>query len=268
MPGSAERRYVRDKQRELPVEEGVGPMNGKKGNNMNLVEQIRDMVEKSREHDNYPTFNANCLVDDHCESSEEFERELFTVIADRIEREYIPRPRFEDGDIVDVGDMVRWSDEKSKRVESFAVCTNLEGCCGINGNVLRRPLTEVLDADGVPIEVGDVVWFVGGSEYFYVLGIESDGEVHVGRNDGTSTDAGVSPGDLTHKKPDTLERIEEDARKELWHYWGCSGAGCDECPALIDGKTPEEHYHTGSCADAKVLDLLHRQRKVLDRGQA
>ena len=84
----------------------------------------------------------------------------------------------------------------------------------------------MLDADGVPIIVGDVVWFVDNVEAFDVLGVESDGDepVHIGRNDGTSTDAWVSPGDLTHRKPDTLERIEADARKELWHYWGCSGA--------------------------------------------
>lgn len=71
-----------------------------------------------------------------------------------------------------------------------------------------------------------------------------------------------------HEHTDTLERIEEDAVEELWHYWVCSGARCADCPALIEGKTPKDHYHTDSCEEAQVLDLLRRQRLVLERGQA
>ena len=69
------------------------------------------------------------------------------------------------------------------------------------------------------------------------------------------------------KRDETLERIEEDATKDFWDYWGCGYASCKECPALIDGKTPKDHYHTDSCEYAKVLDLLRRQRLVLERGQ-
>lgn len=233
-----------------------------------LVDEIRDIVDEARTRGIYPaeTHKSWCLLR-HERGGASAEADLFTKIADRIEREYMEMPRFEDGELVKVGDMVLWGDNKAKRVDGIHVNVHLEGMCGTYNTILKRPVTEVLDADGVPIKVGDVVWFVGGAEYFDVLGIESDGEVHVGRNDGTSTDAWVSPGDLTHKQPDTLERIEADVMDELWHYWGCSGARCDECPALIDGKNPKDHYHTDSCEDAKVLDLLRRQREVLERGQ-
>ena len=127
----------------------------------------------------------------------------------------------------------------------------------------------MLDADGVPIIVGDVVYFVDSAEAFYVLGVESDGDepVHIGRKDGTSTDAWVSPCDLTHKQPDTMKRIEEDAIKMSSDYWGCGDAECSCCPAVVDGKKPYERYGTDSCAKAHRLDLLQRQREVLERGQ-
>ena len=99
---------------------------------------------------------------------------------------------------------------------------------------LKRHRQEALDADGVPIIVGDVVYFLDNAEAFDVLGIESDGDepVHIGRNDGTSTDAWVSPGDLIHKKPDTLKRIEKDARKSYYKYWGCKDAWCNRSQLL------------------------------------
>lgn len=249
-----------------------------------LVDEIRDIVDEARTRGIYPaeTYKSWCLLR-HERGGASAEADLFTKIADRIEREYMELPILE-GEPLTVGDKVDGYNQTGAKVEAVmndkmvVVRSTVKGVGGYHDEAyplllwcvddLKRHVHEVLDADGVPIKVGDVVWFVGGAEYFDVLGIESDGEVHVGRNDGTSTDAWVSPGDLTHKQPDTLERIEADVMDELWHYWGCSGARCDECPALIDGKNPKEHYHTDSCEDAKVLDLLRRQREVLDRGQA
>ena len=184
-----------------------------------LVDEIRDIVGEAMTRGVYPaaTDAAEDLLGRGC-WSEEDEAELFTIIADRIEREYIDLP---------------------------------------------------LDADGVPIKIGDVVYATRYKNVeCTVLSIErlSDGWL-VEVDNGVGCRFRQTSDDFTHKQPDTLERIEEDARKELWHYWGCIGARCAECPALIDGKTPRDHYHTVSCADAKVLDLLHRQRLVLERGQ-
>lgn len=57
-----------------------------------LVDQLREMVEKSCEDDEYPTDFAEPFIGRKVERPEE-ERELFTAIADRIEREYMPLPR-------------------------------------------------------------------------------------------------------------------------------------------------------------------------------
>lgn len=185
----------------------------------NLVEQLREMVELSIESNQYPTVHADAILGHLCVNRSEA-RELFTTIADRIEKEYMPLP---------------------------------------------------LDADGVPIKTGDNVFFVGGDEPHEVFGfLYENGEslVHIGRRDGTSTDAYVKPEELTHKQHDTLERIEEDARKAADSYWGCRFAECCyDCPAIVDGKTPSQRYKAGGCITAQNLDLLRRQREVLERGQ-
>lgn len=184
-----------------------------------LVEQLREIVEKSREYGGFPTDFAELFIGRRVECSEE-ERELFTAIADRIEREYLPLP---------------------------------------------------LDADSMPIKTGDNVFFIEEDEPHEVFGfLYENGEslVHIGRRDGTSTDAYVKPEELTHDPTDTLERIEEDARKMFKDYWGCGDAECHCCPAMVDGKTPYERYESsGSCTTAQKLDLLRRQREVLKRGQ-
>lgn len=173
-----------------------------------LVEQLREMVDESRKGDAFPTWCAGgSIVNRSYNSALEYERELFTAIADRIEREYLPLPRFEDGEPVKVGDIVLWNDERAKRVEDIKVEVQLEGSCGTYNSVLKRP------------------------------------------------------------EPDTLERIEAGAKKMFNDYWGCGDSECLCCPVVVDGKTPYKRYCTDSCAAAQRLDLLRRQREVLERGQ-
>ena len=175
--------------------------------NKTLVDQLREMVELSIKSNRYPVLHADAILGHEVETTGD-ERELFTTIADRIEREYMPRPRFEDGDPVKVGDMVMWNDGGAKRVEHIAVEVDLEGSCGTYNSVLKRP------------------------------------------------------------EIDTMERIEADAMKKFNDYWGCGETWCSNCPAMVDGKRPCERYETTeSCAAAQRLDLLRRQREVLERGQ-
>ena len=251
----------------------------------NLVDQLRDMVELSIESNRYPTMYVDGFIGHEVETTGD-ERELFTTIADRIEKEYMPLPRFEDGEPVKIGDIIDGYELHGAKVEAITdwggviVRSTIKGGSGYPEDAYpllmwdikdcKRHMPEVLDADGVQINVGDVVYFVDNAEAFDVLGVESDGDeqVHIGRKDGTSTDAWVSPGDLTHNQPDTLERIEEDARKMFNDYWGCGYAECYRCPATVDGKKPYERYECNeNCTISQKLDLLRRQREVLERGQ-
>ena len=170
-----------------------------------LVEQLREMVELSIGSNQDPIVHTDAIIGHLCVSRSD-ERELFTTIADRIEKEYIPLPRFEDGEPVKVGDLVLWNDGGAKRVEDIKVKVFLEGSCGTCSSVLKRSI-------------------------------------------------------------DTLERIEADAEKMFSDYWGCGDAECRCCPSMVDGKRPHERYSTDSCAKAHRLDLLQRQREVLERGQ-
>lgn len=58
------------------------------------------------------------------------------------------------------------------------------------------------------------------------------------------------------------ERIDGDALKDQYEYWGCMGSRCPQCPALVDGKKPSERYGVLFCSDAMRLDLLRRQREL------
>lgn len=252
-----------------------------------LVDEIRDMVREASAIDMYPvvTDAASDLLGRSCWSDDD-EAELFTIIADRIEREYMKLPILE-GEPLKVGDKVDGHSQEGAEVVAVmnsvmvVVRSTVKGRHGYHDEAyplllwyvrdVKRHRQEVLDADGVPIIVGDVVYFADNEEPFDVLGIESDGDepVHIGRNDITSTDSWVSPGDLTHKQPDTLERIEEDALMDSILY-------CDKYGLLDNGCNAEEgddavRHCTDcalSCETRMVKHLLNRQRELLERGQA
>lgn len=244
-----------------------------------LIDQLREMVELSIINDQHPTVHADAIVGHLCVNRSEA-RELFTTIADRIEREYLPRPRFEDGEPVQFGDKF-YSDEHGKTYKATMFVIYADGSFRVNqagcnacqyeqGERVKRPEPEVLDADGVPIIVGDVVYFVDSAEAFDVLGIESDRDepVHIGRKDRTSTDAWVSPGDLTHKQPDTLDSIEEDAFMDSITYCNKYGLIDSRCNAEEGDEAVRHCVDCGlSCETRMVKHLLHRQREVLERGQ-
>lgn len=186
-----------------------------------------------------------------------------------IEREYLPRPRFEDGDPVQFGD--KFESAGIVGTVDYILKWNVEGCvigrkedsgCVTysNGRRVKRPEPEVLDADDVPIHKGDTVY---ATRYGYVectvLSIEllCDGWL-VEVENCAGHKFRQTPDEFTHKKPDSLERIEADAKLDVCVYYagrdehkcdGCRGAYCFEC----------KHEMT--------LDLLRRQREVLERGR-
>lgn len=67
-----------------------------------------------------------------------------------------------------------------------------------------------IDADGVLIKIGDTVWVDGVSESCEVAKVENV-IVQVQYADGDTFECCSS--DLTHKQPDSWERLEEDARQ-------------------------------------------------------
>lgn len=199
-------------------------------------------------------------------------------LKEAIDRYYLPRPLFEDGELVSIGDEVEIFRIKRK-VTAYQVSCNdsIYMSVGDGGTHVfeseyrfKRHKPQVLDADGVPIEVGDTVWTINvpkGHDKRTVKGFKTFEEM--GITDVQSTHAVLFEetgwmGNLrvTHREPDTQERIDRDALKSYNEYWGCDGV-CSRCPARIDDEKLHERYDTSpSCTSAMTIDLLRRQRKL------
>ena len=134
----------------------------------------------------------------------------------------------------------------------------------------------VLAADGRPLREGEKVLGANGGAYL-VAGVH-DGKVfahHVGGSFGAEVESAGGEGlyrlradQLTHERPESWERLEEDAAKTTAEYWGCPADGCDHCRAKVDGEKPWERLGThGDCNKAKGLDIVRRAKALAERGR-
>lgn len=76
-----------------------------------------------------------------------------------------------------------------------------------------------------------------------------------------------APEKFTHEEPDSWEKIERDAAKNVVDYWGCGFSLCSKCSISFDGKNPRERYETDSCSTAKSLDIARRSKALAERGE-
>lgn len=202
-----------------------------------------------------------------------------------LDRCAIPRPRFEDGEPVQFGELVSSNLFGAVKVSAIEFTedgthvkdepdgdwsTSLE----VTTSRLKRPAPEALGADGKPIVEGEKVYRTDNPiTEAVVTGFRGydDGSIDVVCSEkGGKVTAFYSPSLLTHTPSDTQERIDADALKSCVKYWDCDDFSCGKCPALIDGKKPVEFYELdpihGSCHEAQKLDLLRRQRELDAKG--
>ena len=196
----------------------------------------KTLVEMLREVDYGHANHTHCQIADvlgiRCEGKtcDECGESMAHKLADTIEWEYMPRPHFSNNEPIHFGDWFTAEKYGVKEPEQ------LKRLCIFSPELLREWKQD--DGDKFAFELNY-----------------------------------TRPADLDFKfdkceepEPDSLERIEEDAEKRYDIYWKCSGINCSECPAVINGKKPDERYETiGDCLNAQKLDLLYRQRKVLER---
>lgn len=211
----------------------------------------------------------------------------YPLLKRALDRYYLPRPLFEDGEPVEVGDSVELNGYTREVTGLHVSCDgkvimNMKDGSSLtfDGEIplFKRPKQPVLDADGVPIEVGDKVWTLPGEhcETFPLYGYKAGVEYTVTENENArhkeSRRICITGGDciygypmpeqVTHREPDSQERIDRDALKSYYEYWVCDGV-CSRCPARIDDKKPHERYDTSpSCTSAMTIDLLRRQREL------
>lgn len=193
------------------------------------------------------------------------------VLTER-EREILDTwPRFEDGEPVWFGDgaAVNVGNIAIEAIEFTDGCAYVkDGACGDYNTLVqvfkhvKRPAPEVLDADGVPIKVGDTVWDDSGVE-MTVMSLVGELPGHV------TTHSKIPPARysisaklITHTRPDSWERLEEDARKGACEYAGAylkrdtiDSHECDGCRCDADGYGP-------TCEQQMALDIIRRAKKL------
>lgn len=178
------------------------------------------------------------------------------ALADEIEKYYIPRPRFEDGEPVQFGDEYKWADANIRKITGFGVTENGAPyvTCAFDGlgmsdamiysGSLKRPKPKVLDADGVEINVGDTVWSLNDSTKWKVTETHpTEPRISLRQLD---TEKEVEGGwflssEYSLREPDSLEKVRDDIAE--WRAdvaipgngWDIKTAEwCDRLTALIE----------------------------------
>lgn len=143
-----------------------------------------------------------------------------------LDRCAIPRPRFEDGEPVHIGD-------KAEHPYTGETCTidcinTFDGsyCLGfveessaslLDRERVKRPDPEVLGADGLPLDEDDTVYGMGREQHRYTVQVPYSINEVIGQrfcvqcydhDEGNIT--WCDPSMLTHTPPDTLERLRDD----------------------------------------------------------
>ena len=109
-----------------------------------------------------------------------------------------------------------------------------------------------LAADGKPLREGETVWDIESDIEYEVVGIHTDEDtpVRVMRTDGSHLAKAAKPSTLTHERPDSWERLEEDADKNPFDY-------CKDVGHRLDTCENSEAY--------KARDLVRRARALAER---
>lgn len=118
----------------------------------------------------------------------------------------------------------------------------------------KRP---VLDADGVPLREGDTVWNHSGFAYGVVTSIDAGSLMGTVRYVNGGVEFRDAAKDLTHTRPDSWERLEEDASKETCEYFGSKHCDCSTCKRL--------ERSVKDCGTAKSHDLIRRAKALAEK---
>lgn len=185
-------------------------------------------------------------------------------------------PKFEDGNYVQLGDKAVANSGENKGREFIVRNVYFENGHGkLRSSVsdgcywtwksadacVKRPAPKVRDADGVEIKVGDTVWHEDGSELHVIgFGDVQDGEtmLFVKYAAGPTKWCEVRCLSVTHTRPDSWERLEEDAEKGNCEYLGRSQSSCDGC--YLNGKS--------ACDEYVRIDLIRRAKALAEKEAA
>lgn len=168
---------------------------------------------------------------DEVDTCQECMTKELRVIVDRIESERalpegIEWPRFEDGELVKIGDEVEcegdvmgvvglFFEDRKWRIHAESI-VSFGFLRGKYGERVKRPKLRVLGADGAPIEVGDTVWTTYGCSHQRVVSaVFANGSEEYGIPFGIPAVRYASggwdrAGSVTHERPDSWRAWGED----------------------------------------------------------
>lgn len=137
-----------------------------------------------------------------------------------LDRWYLPRPQFEDGEPVQFGDRVVECDHEFSANEIIYIL-NGDGYCLVedSGSAFHHPAIRVnrsikaLDANDEPINVGDTVYNEWSSKSFTVERIAVEPEASLFPIVYVKEGGSFRACDLIHREPDSLEKLKADMEK-------------------------------------------------------
>ena len=146
-------------------------------------------------------------------------------------------PRFEDGEPVMIGDeatnnknqrfMVKRIEFRHGKWMLNDSVTEGHYLNGKSGERVKRTAPKVLDADGVEIKMGDTVWHHSGFAHGVVTSIDAGSLMGTVRYVNGGVEFRDAAKDLTHTRPDSWERLEEDAGEDPFRYCKTVGKRLD-----------------------------------------
>ena len=191
--------------------------------------------------------------------------QLMSESSERVRR---PAVLAADGEPLEVGQTVWRIDtgaeywvKSGQTITSDAVVIIRKTDCDCESEIVKASqLTHqrpVLDADGVPIREGDTVWDTDAESDTPLTVVEVSSDLircEYTWKDGKTYRPCYPPDQLTHQRPDSWERIEEDAKKDRCSYFGAKYQDCGICTQLAT-----------SCSISKARDLVRRCRALAER---
>lgn len=122
-----------------------------------------------------------------------------------------------------------------------------------NSHVAFTHRAPVLTADGRPLREGETVWDGKGNGPYTIKKIEDDGIIRIDLND-----LDYFASEFFSERPDSWERLEEDAEKGNCEYLGRSQSSCDGC--YLNGKS--------ACDEYVRIDLVRRAKALAKKEAA
>lgn len=163
-----------------------------------------------------------------------------------LDRWFVKRPRFEDGEPVQWydGKNIEWDEESSLMINAIGkdgvpLALGVSSICARalmtgDGRVRRRK-TNALDANGVPYERGQKVWRISDGEWFYVDEVKPNGKLDLKQGGLGEMVFNAEPFDFTHHEPDSYEKLRDDIEgfKTKGAYHGAIDAFLQRCESRL-----------------------------------